>query len=626
MTQTNLPLELSSFHGRDAELSIVSQAVDDSRLVTLTGAGGVGKTRLALRVARQKQFGDGIWWVELAAVSRADAVAVAVARALDLREEARTTLADMLVRELAGRELLLILDNCEHVLDACTVLIERLLKDAPRLRILATSREHLGVSGEVVRAVSPLATEAGVALFCERAGQIMPDLDPAKEQARIEAIVDRLDGLPLAIELAAARMRVLSPSQILTGLDDRFRLLAGGARSASARQKTLRASVAWSYDLLDQDEQILAQRLSVLHGFTLETAAVLGACEQVKADNVLDTVSRLVDRSLLQVDQSGEKPRFRFLETVRQFLLNQLRDADLLDVMAKQHLAHFLTLAEELAPRLALSDGPECLARLQAEFDNLEDALACAAKLPDADELLRLLVALSLFYELRGHFGQGSRWFELALSQNSTPSVLRARALWGAAHVCFYGGRYAVSATHAQQALKMAQEVDDEWSLARSLNTVGVLQALSTPVLARETLLQSVSVGRSIGDDWAIADGLKMVTVAWYVLHDEKGAGPAMAQLEEAGSALGSRFFLAWHQAMVGYFARDRGDLGAAAKAFELSLDHSRYVGDPSTGGFAEVWSAALDGDRGEIDRARARLSRLLASAVVAGSGLAVPE
>jgi DNA-binding CsgD family transcriptional regulator len=239
---------------------------------------------------------------------------------------------------------------------------------------------------------------------------------------------------------------------------------------------------------------------------------------------------------------------------------------------------------------------------------------------------LRFVVALSLFYELRGHLADGWRWFERALSANPEPTVLRARALWGAAHVCFYGGRYALSAARAEEAREMALALDDKWAMARALNTIGVLQALSTPVLARESLLQSVGIGRSIGDDWAVADGLKMVTVAWYVLHDEEGALAAISELEAAGSALGSRFFLAWHQAMVGYFARDRGDLDAAATAFDLSLDHSRFVGDPSTGGFAEAWSAALDADRGHLDPARERLLRLLASAAVSGSDLAVPE
>ena len=626
---TNLPHELSTFLGRDDELVGVLQAIDEHRLVTLTGAGGTGKTRLALKAAHRRigTYRDGVWFIELAAVTRAEGVSSAVARVLDLREEASVSLTDMLVRELAEREMLLVFDNCEQVLDACAEFVEGLLKAAPGVRILATSREPLGIVGDMARDVPPLDTVDGVALFCERARQVVPDFAPtASETSAIEAIVERLDGLPLAIELAAARIRMMTAARILAGLDNRFRLLTGGARGALDHQKTLEASVAWSYELLEPAERLLAQRLSVLHGFTLEAAESIGVSNTNEAGGVFDNLARLVDKSLVQVDRSGGEPRFRFLETVRQFLLARLTEANEENPMRTRHMTHFLALAEELAPRLALRDGPECLARLQAEFDNLEDALSFAEETSDNVSLLRLVVALSLFYELRGHLAHGWRWFERALAAHPDQTVLRARTLWGAAHVCFYGGRYPESVAHATEAHESALAVDDEWALARALNTVGVLQSLATPILARETLLQSVAIGRAIGDDWAVADGLKMVTVAWYFLHDAAGAQDAMAELESAGSALESRFFLAWHQAMVGYFARDAGDLEAAGKALKLSLEHSRYVGDPSTGGFSEAWSAALDADLGNIDSARTRLLRLLASAAVSGSDLAVPE
>ncbi|MGR3344082.1 MAG: helix-turn-helix transcriptional regulator, partial [Paracoccaceae bacterium] len=626
---TNLPHELSTFLGRDDELAGVLQSIDEHRLVTLTGAGGVGKTRLALKAAHRRigAYRDGVWFIELASVTRAEGVPVAVARVLDLREEASVSLTDMLVRELAQREMLLIFDNCEQVLDACAEFVERVLKAAPGVRVLATSREPLGVMGEMARGVPPLDTTDGVALFCERARQAVSDFDStASEASAIEAIVARLDGLPLAIELAAARIQMMPPARILAGLDDRFRLLTSGARGALDHQKTLEASVTWSYELLEPAERLLAQRLSVLHGFTLEAAEALGLSDTNESGSVFDQLARLVDKSLVQVDRSGGEPRFRLLETVRQFLLTRLADAGEMNPMRARHMTHFLALAEELAPRLALSDGPECLARLQTEFDNLEDALSFAEESSDKADLLRFVVALTLFYELRGHLAHGWRWFERALAANPDQTVLRARALWGAAHVCFYGGRYPQSVAYANESHEAALAVDDKWALARALNTIGVLQSLATPILARETLLQSVAIGRAINDDWAVADGLKMVTVAWYFLHDNAGAQDAMAELETAGSALQSRFFLAWHQAMVGYFARDAGDLAAAAKALQLSLDHSHYVGDPSTGGFSEAWSAALDADFGKIDNARARLLRLLDSAAVSGSDLAVPE
>ena len=627
MDQTNLPHDVSTFLGRDTELTGLLETVDSHRLVTLTGAGGVGKTRLALQAAHRKvgAFRDGVWLVELAAVSQDAGVPGVVARALGLREEANISLVDTLTRETAGRDMLLVIDNCEHVVDACAALVETLQRTAPRLRVLATSREPMGINGEVTRPLGPLSPAEARALFTERARQVVPDFAPSTaETTMIAAIVTQLDGIPLAIELAAARTRMLSLADILTGLGDRFRLLSRGMRGALAHQKTLEASVAWSYNLLDLAEQDLARRLSVLHGFTLDTAVALAGDED--GAGVLDLLTRLVDKSLVQVDRSETEPRFRFLETVRRYLLDRLEDNGALATMRDRHLAHFLDLAERFAPKLALSDGPACLARLEAEFGNLEDALGVAEAANDRTLLLRLAVALSLFFELRGHLAFGWRWYERALAAHPEKIVLRARALWGAAHVCFYGGRYTQAFALATEAQETAAAVEDQWALARALNTVGVLQSLATPIEARETLLQSVAIGRAIGDDWAVADGLKMVTVAWYFLHDSIGAKDALADLEAAGSALESRFFLAWHQAMVGYFARDAGYLETAETALCLSLDHSRHVGDPSTGGFAESWSAALDADRGQIDRARTRLLRLLASAAVSGSDLAVPE
>lgn len=626
---TNIPHDVSTFFERSNELAKVFQAIDANRLVTLTGAGGAGKTRLALKAAhgRQDAYRDGVWFIELAAVSRAEGVPSAVARVFDLREEASVPLTDMLVRELADREMLLVFDNCEQIIGPCAEFVDRLLKATPDLRVLATSREPLGVTGEMACEIPPLDIANGVAFFCERARQVKSSFTPSDaDLVAIKAIVERLDGLPLAIELAAARMRIMSSAKILSGLENRFRLLTGGARVGLDHQKTLEASVSWSYDLLEPGERLLAQRLSVLHGFTLETAEALGVSETNAPDSVLDHLSRLVDKSLVQVDCSAAEPRFRFLESVRQFLLARLAESGELDTLRAAHMGHFLTFAEELAPRLALRDGPECLAHLQAEFDNLEDAMTFAEHASNTVGLLRFVIALSLFYELRGHLAHGWRWFERALAAHPEQTVLRARALWGAAHVCFYGGRYEQAFALAAEAQQTATVVGDQWALARALNTVGVLQSFANPIEARETLLQSVAIGREIGDDWAVADGLKMVTVAWYFLHDSVGAKDALADLATAGSALESRFFLAWHQAVVGYFARDAGDLEAAEKALSVSLDHSHHVGDPSTGGFAESWAAALDADRGQIDRARTRLSRLLASAAVSGSDLAVPE
>ncbi len=547
---------------------------------------------------------------------------------LGLRDEHGRPLVDTLAEQLRDLDVLLVLDNCEQVLDGTARLVERLLHLAPKLRVLATSREPLGVEGEVTWRVPSLDNHTGCALFADRAAQARPGFNPdAAEQGVIAEIVSRLDGIPLAIELAAARVRMMRPSRILAALDDRFRLLTGGSRTMMPRQQTLEASVAWSYDLLDEAEQTLARRLSILHGFTLETAEAVGSDDAIDEYAVLELLTRLVDKSLVHVVETGADTRYRMLETVRQFLHGHLIAEGEAEPVRRRQLTHFLGVAELLAPALAFADGPNHLARLQADHDNLEDALEWAASTGSGESMLRLATALTLFWELRGHLVSGGRWFLRALgADDAEVSVIRARALWGAAHVAFYGGDYETALQRAGQSLAMAETVGDDWAAARALNTVGVMQALDSPVAARESLERSVEFGESIGDRWAVADGWKMLTVAWHVQHDAVGIRAPLDQLRRTGEQLGSPFFLAWYEVMVGYFARDRGDYATARTAFERSLEYCRAFGEPSTAGFAEVWLAALDADEGALEAASQHLSEFLARAAASGGELAILE
>ena len=380
---------------------------------------------------------DGVWCAELAGVSHGDDIAYAVAGVFGLREEFGRPLIETLTEQLRDFDALLVIDNCEQVLDAAARMIESLLHSCPKLRVLTTSREPLGLAGEVAWRVPSLDPASAVLLFVERARDARPGFVPdADALAAIGQIADRLDGIPLALELAGARVRMMHPARIAEALDDRFRLLTGGSRTAMPRQQTLEASVAWSYELLDDAERELARRLSVLHGFTLDAAEAVGCADERDRFAVLDLLGRLVDKSLIHVDHDLTDARYRMLESVRQFLQARLVESGDAEAVRARHFAYFLALAEQLAPRLAFGDGPQCLARLEAEHVNLDTALEWGDAGDATDDVLRLTTALTLFWELRGHLGKGGRWFARVLrDQDAPPSVARARALWGAAHV-----------------------------------------------------------------------------------------------------------------------------------------------------------------------------------------------
>jgi predicted ATPase/DNA-binding CsgD family transcriptional regulator len=507
-------------------------------------------------------------------------------------------------------------------------MIESLLRACPCLRVLATSREPMGVSGEVAWRVPSLDRSTSVALFVDRAQQARPGFTPDAEASEaIDQIVDRLDGIPLAIELAAARVRMMHPTRIAAALDDRFRLLTGGSRTAMPRQQTLEASVAWSYELLDDDEQVLARRLSVLHGFTLDAAEAVGCDDESDRFGVLDLLTRLVDKSLVQVDHQDPESRYRMLESVRQFLQARVVESGDADVVRARHFSYFFTLAERLAPRLALGDGPECLARLEAEHDNLDTALEWGDRAAATEEMLRLTTALTLFWELRGHLGKGGRWFARVLrDDDAPPTAERARALWGAAHVALYGDDFETMQIRAPQALAMAESVGDDWAAGRALNTLGFAAALFDPEAGRAQLARSIELGRVSGDDWAVADGWKMTTVAYYAAHDEAGAADALDQFRTVGEGLESEFFLAWYRFMVGYFAMHRGDYAVARAEFTRSLESCRRVGDPSTGGFAEAFDLGARAQTGDLVDAAAGLDALIARASADGGGFALAD
>ncbi len=612
----NLPIQLTSFVGRSVELAGIREALHDARLVTCVGAGGSGKSRLAVQSAADlvDEHGGGTWWVDLSPISDPDCVPEALARVLGLRPEHDRDLVGMLIGQLADQEALVVVDNCEQVVDAVAQLVDSLLHGAPTLRVLATSREPLGVSGEVVWRVPSLDDDAAVELFIERARQVRPEYEvPAHDVGIVTEICHRLDGIPLAIELAAAQIRVMHPSRIALALEDRFRLLTGGSRTAMARQRTLEASVAWSHDLLEEREQVLFRRLSVFAGgFTL------GAAEHVCADEILDdfaildSLTRLVDKSLVQANVDERGTRYCLLETIRHYAGVRLLEAEAADIVRKQHFDYFLELAEQAAPRLVGADGPRWLVGLEAEHENLRAALEWVDGAGLGDLFLRMATALTLFWELHGHLESGGRWFARALARDEGPSVLRARALWGSAHVALYGDDHETAEVRAPEALAMATAVDDDWALARSLNTMSYSQLWRDASGARAALEKSIELGRSIGDDWAVADGLKMMTIAWQVEGGLDEVSEPLSELFRVATQLNNRFFLAWYFYVVGFVAFQRGECAAARREFEHSLEFCREVGDPATGGISLAFLGQVDVLAGNIESGRARFEDIL--------------
>jgi predicted ATPase len=493
----NLPRPRTHFIGREHELAECIRLLADSRLLTLTGVGGGGKTRLAVRIAERTlhEYPDGVWLVDLGPLGDGERVADAVAAALGVRETSERTLVDSLGDAVRGRRMLVILDNCEHLLAAVADVADGLLESSDELRILVTSREGLGLDGERLVPIRPLAVPpAGstgdlaavaaadaVRLFVDRAQRVAREfaLTPDNAEAVAE-ICRRLDGIPLAIELAAARVKLLSLDQIRRRLDDRFRLLTGGARTALPRHQTLLATLQWSYDHLPPEEQELLRTLSVFAGgWTLDAAARVLA-DAADEFQVLDLLSRLVDKSLVVVERDGRHdPRYRLLETVRQYATERLLDAgDDVAEIRRRHASAMLALAER-AYRERIVRESTWSAALEAEHDNLRAALALVRD-EDRERYLELGGALAWFWIARTHLHEGGAHLSAALDATSAdpPRPARARALWGMANLRAWQGDPEASLRLMQEALRMWRALGDATETAFALEGVGWAQFL----------------------------------------------------------------------------------------------------------------------------------------------------
>src|SRR3989441_5348093 len=412
----NLPRQLTSFVGREQEVSALRQTLLTARLLTLTGPGGIGKTRLALQAANELlgDFRDGVWLVELAPISTPDLVPQTIASTLGVSEQPGRPLSEALVTYLEGRRLLLILDNCEHLVEPTARLVEALLHSCPQVHVLATSRETFGIGGEIVRRVPSLSVpQAGalgpvekltgyeaVALFCDRAAAAVGSFSLTQSNARsVVQICERLDGIPLAIELAAVRLKVLSLEQVAARLNDRFHLLTGGSRTALPRQQTLRATIDWSYDLLPDSERALLRRLAVFVGtITLEAAADVCAGPPIATPDILDLIPQLVGKSLVQAEESPIEARFRLLETIRQYGLSKLLEAGEAEPVRQRHRDWFIGWAERAEPELEGPDQTRWRNRMEGALDNLRAAFDWLPREGDDEGRLRLATAMGAFW------------------------------------------------------------------------------------------------------------------------------------------------------------------------------------------------------------------------------------
>jgi predicted ATPase/DNA-binding SARP family transcriptional activator len=593
----NLPHATTTFIGRERELEQIDGHLRAGRLVTLTGIGGVGKTRLALEASRRtaETWTDGPWFVDLSALTEAALVAREVAGALGVVEQSDESVVERLAARLRPVRALLVLDNCEHLREACADLARQLLAAAPELRILATSREPLGVIGEVDVAVQPLPTPTAhdaptmiessdaVRLFLARARDARPGLEADSDNlASIAAIARDLDGLPLAIELAAARVKAFSIAQIAARIEDRFRFLVSWRRLAPDRHRTLKEAMDWSYDLLDAREQELLRCLAVFAGgFTIDGAAAV--CLAGDDATAADLLEHLVEASLVVAEERAGEMRYRLLETVRQYAAARLTEAGDAATLAVAHATWYLEVAEQTEPMLTGKGQAAALATLETEHDNLRLALTHFDAENAFGERLRLTTALSRFWYVRGYLAESRRWLERALEGgvSDAPALLRRRALTAASAVALLQGDYRAGVAFSEGSLAAAREAGDQRLIANGLSNLGAITlAAGDRARARSLLEEAVELARSVDDDRVAALAINNLGDLALTEGDYSEARPlfeeSLAILRRRGDAANiarSLFNLGAVELMLG------SSVGAATR-FRESIVLGRDTGD----------------------------------------------
>jgi predicted ATPase/DNA-binding CsgD family transcriptional regulator len=608
----NLPIQLTSFVGRAGELAAVERLIRSERLVTLTGAGGAGKTRLAAQAAAElaDRWPDGVWWVDLGPVTDPALVAELTASTIGVMVEPVGGPRRALSLQLRDRRVLVCLDNCEHLLEASAQLVETMLRTCTEVWVLATSREPLGVAGEVVWRVPSLQEEEAVALFIDRASRVRPwfTLD-ATNEAAVRTLCRRLDGIPLALELAAAWLRTLTPAQIAAGLDDRFALLVRGSRSAARRQQTLAASMDWSHDLLDEADRVVFRRLGAFKGgFTLDAARAVcadGPGGAVAESDVLAALGRLVDKSLVVVEEWESEARYRLLETIRQYAVDKLVTAGERDAASDRHLDHFLALGEVTEPELEGPGQDATLDRVEAEHDNFRAALDWGLALPDPDRGRRLAASLVWLWYKHGHGDEGLDFIQRAIDRApGDRSTVQARLLVGAAALAQVCGQFPRIVEYAQRGLEVATLNHDDRTRGRCLFLLGYVQFYLDLDAAWELCAQARACAEAAGDAFA-ADAVLVVQGSIPCMRDRFEI--ALPMLREGGERClrrGDRTFAALALNYQDDIAVSTGDVGLAERLATRALEVARPLGDYYAVGLSTCHLAFVRGLAGDIDGA----------------------
>jgi predicted ATPase/DNA-binding XRE family transcriptional regulator len=647
---TNLPASLTSFIGREKEQYEIEKLVKQHRLVTLVGVGGIGKTRLSIQIAASllNDYPDGLWSVDLAPLSDPTIMPQTIVNTLGLIEQAGHSPLRILTDFLQEKRVLLVLDNCEHLIEACAPLVEALLHSCADLRILTTSREALSIAGETLYLVPPLITPApidataetlidyeAVQLFVERAQACLSNFSIKVENAAaIAQICHDLDGIPLALELAAARVKELSVEQIASRLNDRFRLLTGGSRTALPRHQTLQALIDWSHNLLSEPERVLFRRLSVFAGrWTLEAAESVCSDENIKSQDVLDLLAQLINKSLVNTEERQNQTRYHMLETVRQYTHEKLREAGEEEILRKHHLAYYVDLAKRAEPNLRAFDMVVWLDRLEAELDNIRTALDWAAK-SDIEAQLRLASALLWFWHIRSYRNEGIDWLEQGLSIEAMErgekllwperALIRGKALNASGILLSMYSEFEKAREQLEESLTLFQELGLEgkqgmayalWTLAELLHSGNRVQSL---------LEQSLLLFREVGDKFGIAECLMGLAVNATYVDDFNQAAILGEEHLALRREIGDQDGIAIALIVLGNLAFRQEDYQRAITLFEEGLAIFRKVGNK--GGISR--SLVFFGDvflwQGDYERASKIYEETLAFAQQVGDRSAI--